>query len=241
MRQVPRYLIIGDGRVARHFQHYFSLLHLSYSVWHRAQPIEKLQDSVSQSTHILVLIKDQAIDAFCETYLQKTSALCIHFSGSHTTSYAFGAHPLMTFHHDKYALEDYLAIPFVVDHGAPEFEKLLPGLPNKNIKLNKLAKAKYHALCVMSGNFSCILWQKLFVSFEEEFNIPAAFAHPYLHQQTKNLLSDAKTALTGPLVRNDTATLQKNMTALENDPFQEIYLSFVECYKKIGEVKHERS
>lgn len=235
MRQVPHYLIIGDGRVARHFQHYFSLLELSYSVWHRAQPIEKLQDSIPHATHILVLIKDQAIDAFCETYLQNTRALCIHFSGSHISSYAFGAHPLMTFRHDKYVLEDYFAIPFIVDHDAPDCEKLLPGLPNKNIRLNKLAKAKYHALCVLSGNFSCILWQKLFASLEEEFNIPSAFAHPYLRQQTQNLLVDAKTALTGPLVRNDVTTIQKNVTALENDPFQEIYLSFVECYKKISE------
>jgi predicted short-subunit dehydrogenase-like oxidoreductase (DUF2520 family) len=241
MRQVPRYLIIGDGRVARHFQYYFSLLHLSYTAWHRAQPIEKLQKSIPQATHILILIKDHAIDTFCETYLQNTTALCIHFSGSHISSYAFGAHPLMTFHHDKYTLDDYLAIPFVVDHDAPEFERLLPGISNKNIRLNKLAKAKYHALCVMSGNFSCILWQKLFASFEEEFNMPSTFAHPYLRQQTQNLLSDAKSALTGPLVRNDNATIQKNITALENDPFQEIYLSFVECYKKISEVKHECS
>jgi hypothetical protein len=89
-------------------------------------------------------------------------------------------------------------------------------------------------------DFSCLLWQKLFSCFEEQLNIPAHFAHSYLRQQTQNLLGNAKTALTGPLVRNDVITINKNIAALENDPFQEIYLSFVECYKKLtAEVNHE--
>jgi len=241
MRQVPQYLIIGNGRVARHFQHYFSLLTISFSVWDRSQPIEKLHQLTEQATHILILIKDHAIDAFCEMNLQKTKAFCIHFSGSHISPHAYGVHPLMTFHDGMYALEDYFAIPFIVDHDAPEFNALFPNIPNKHIKLDKSDKSKYHALCVMSGNFSCILWQKLFSYFEEELNIPAQFAHPYLYQQTKNLLSNAKTALTGPLVRGDETTLKKNLAALENDPFQEIYLSFVNCYKKIVEVQHEHT
>ncbi len=242
MRQVPSYLIIGDGRVARHFQHYFTLLQLCHCSWDRSQPIEELQQFLPQATHILVLISDQAIDAFCQSYLKKTKALCIHFSGSHVSSCAYGAHPLTTFHNAMYTLEEYLAIPFMIDHDAPDFNQLLPGLSNKYIKLEKSEKAKYHAFCVLSGNFSCLLWQKLFTYFEKELHIPPSFAHPYLQQQTKNLLSDAKNALTGPLIRGDEVTLKKNITALENDPFQEIYQSFVECYKKMNEeVKHEHA
>jgi hypothetical protein len=127
MRQVPRYLIIGNGRVARHFQHYFSLLNLSFDNWHRSQSIEKLHQSISQATHILILINDQAIDPFCETYLQNTTAYPVHFSGSLVSKHALGAHPLMTFSNEIYALEDYINIPFIIDHDAPEFDQLLPG------------------------------------------------------------------------------------------------------------------
>lgn len=241
MRQVPRYLIIGNGRVARHFQHYFSLLNLSFNIWNRSQSPDKLNTFLKQATHILILITDRAIDTFCETHLQYSTAYRIHFSGSHVSRHAFGAHPLMTFSANMYCLEDYLTIPFIVDQSAPDFEKLLPGLSNKNIKLNTSDKAKYHALCVMSGNFSCLLWQKLFSNFEEAFNIPASFAYPYLRQQTENLLTDARNALTGPLVRNDDITIKKNVAALAGDPFQEVYMAFVECYKKIREVTHECS
>ena len=66
----------------------------------------------------------------------------------------------------------------------------------------------------MSGNFSCLLWQKFFASLEHEFNLPPAIAFPYLIQQMNNLLHDPQAALTGPLVRNDKDTIEKNLAAL---------------------------
>ena len=60
-------------------------------------------------------------------------------------------------------------------------------------------------------------------------------AHSYLLQQTTNLIANSSTALTGPLVRNDKATIEKNIAALAEDPFQEIYKSFVACYRKLQE------
>jgi|SRR5579862_1713785 len=236
MRQVPQYFVIGNGRVAKHFRHYFSLLNLPVSTWQRGDSLEKLQNNAALASHILVLISDQAIENFIQQHLSldpKTKPLLIHFSGSLVTEYAYGAHPLMSFSHQLYQLDDYQSIPFILDHDAPDFADLLPGLPNPHVRLSKLLKAKYHALCVLGGNFSCILWQKLFSSFEKELNLPAHIAHPYLLQQTKNLFSDAKSALTGPLVRNDKNTIEKNIQALDADPFQDIYKSFVMCYQKL--------
>jgi hypothetical protein len=231
MRQVPHYLIIGNGRVSRHFQHYFTLLNLSFSNWHRAEPIEKLHNFLDTATHILILISDKSIDAFITQHLSNSNAIRIHFSGSVISEYAYGAHPLTTFNHDVYSLEKYSAIPFIIDHDAPE--NLLPGLPNSQARLNKSLKEKYHALCVLSGNFSCLLWQKLFSSLENEFNLPHDIAHIYLQQQTENLLHDFKSALTGPLIRKDYQTIKNNINALEADPFQEIYKNFVSCYERI--------
>lgn len=238
MRQVPQatpnYLIIGNGRVARHFQHYFTLLNLPFTTWQRQEPLADLQARMQQSTHILLLITDGAIDEFITQHLQQTTQTRIHFSGSLVSENAYGAHPLMCFNKTLYELPEYLALTFIVDQDAPDFSVLLPGLPNKHERLPKSLKAKYHALCVMSGNFSCLLWQKLFSSLENEFNLSAQAAYPYLLQQTKNIHQDYTSALTGPLVRNDVHTIEKNLMALESDPFQEIYKSFVACYEKIN-------
>jgi len=151
MRQVPTYLFIGNGRISRHFQHYFDQLGLIYFVWQRSDGIESLPRLLVQTTHVLVLINDSAIEAFITTTLKQSAQIHIHFSGSLATDLAYGAHPLMTFSHDLYEIEKYREIPFVLDEDAPAFSELLPGLPNAHYRLSKQQKAKYHALCVLSG------------------------------------------------------------------------------------------
>ena len=233
MPAAPRYLIIGNGRIARHFLHYFGLLGLPCAQWHRGESVAALPGRVAAASHVLVLISDRAIDPFVEEHLLTTSALKVHFSGALASSKAYGAHPLMTFNPGVYSLDKYRAIPFVVDADAPDFGTLLPGLPNPHYTLPKPLKAKYHAMCVLAGNFSCILWQKFFETLEAEFHLPKEAGHPYLRQQMDNLIGNPATALTGPLVRDDRETIAKHLVALEGDPFQAIYRSFVETYAVI--------
>ena len=238
MRQVPRYLVIGNGRVAKHFKHYLSLLNIPFSSWNKTETTPDLKKKLSQATHALALISDDAINSFIEkNFNENNSVMWIHFSGSLVSPIAIGAHPLMSFNSGFYTLDHYKKIPFILDRDAPEFEKILPGLSNPHAYLDKNLKAKYHALCVLSGNFSCLLWQKLFSDFQKEFNFPESIAHPYLIQQTQNLIFNFKTALTGPLVRNDKNTIEKNLQALDGDFFQEIYKTFVNCYEKIKNEK----
>lgn len=234
MRQVPHYLIIGNGRLARHLCHYFSHIYPhNYRQWHRAMPLASLPRETERATHILLAISDKAIDDFIGEHLQDTTAIKIHFSGSLVTPHASGAHPLMTFGPDLYPIETYRSIPFIVDDGAPDFADLLPGLTNPHMRIKPAQKAKYHALCVMAGNFSCILWQKLFSSLEEEFGIPAEAADMFLRQQTENLLSNRNGALTGPLARGDKETLRRNLDALTGDPFESIYEAFVAAWPRM--------
>lgn len=231
MRQVPTYLIIGNGRVARHFSHYLGLLKIEYHQWDRSQPFSALQTRLAEVTHVLILLHDDAIESFIAAHLSSLIAKRIHFSGSLVTPAAYGAHPLMTFGHDLYAEAEYRSISFIIDADAPSFEELLPGFPNQHIRLSSDQKAKYHALCVLGGNFSCLLWQKCLSEFENELNIPASAAHPYMQRQIQNLMTDYHTALTGPLIRNDMKTMNKHLQALANDPFRAVYQSFVECYR----------
>ena len=149
MRQVPHYLIVGNGNVARHILHYFSLLNIPFNIWYRKESLEKLYQYINQSSHILLLISDHAIEDFIQQHLKNIKAMCIHFSGAHVSEKAYGAHPLMTFGSELYKLKDYQDIPFILDHTSPPFEKVLPGLPNHHVFLHKSSKAKYHALCVL--------------------------------------------------------------------------------------------
>lgn len=231
MRQVPSYLIIGNGRVACHFSYYLDILNVDYHQWDRSQPLSELQTRLAQVTHVLILISDDAIESFIAAHLSSSTAKLIHFSGSLVTVAAHGAHPLMTFGHDLYAEAEYRSIPFIIDADAPSFEELLPGLPNQQVRLSSGQKAKYHALCVLGGNFSCLLWQKCLSEFENKLNIPASAVHPYMQRQIKNLMTDYQTALTGPLIRNDMKTMNNNLQSLADDPFQKVYQAFVECYR----------
>lgn len=236
MRQVPCYLLIGNGCISKHFQQYFQLLKISFNVWDRKNhSIATLKLLTHTASHILIAISDQAIDEFIQQHLSDIDALCIHFSGSLICRQAFGAHPLMTFNNTLYDLKCYQSISFIIDDDAPSFNHLLPGLTNPHVRLHRSLKAKYHALCVLSGNFSCLLWQRFFSVLQNEFHLPKTVAYPYLMQQMKNIIHDPSSALTGPLVRHDTETIIKNIAALEDDPFQKIYQSFVDCYFQMND------
>lgn len=203
-------------------------------------PLADLRSAEKTATHILLAISDDAIEPFIKTRLQETKAVKVHFSGSLVTDLAFGAHPLMTFGETLYPVETYTKIPFLIDDNAPDFAALLPGLANPHGRLPRSEKAKYHALCVMAGNFSCILWQKLFNFLEQDLGLPAETASLYLQQQTENLQADYRRALTGPLVRGDEKTMARNIAALTDDPFQNVYKTFVAAWRDANNSKERK-
>ncbi len=230
MGQGPaRYLLIGNGRLSRHLQHYFQHLQLDYQVWTRHDG--PLKEALQGRTHALLLIRDDAMLDFLDTHPELQALTVVHFSGSLATPLAWGAHPLMTFSQTLYPATDYRDIHFVVDSEAPEFARLLPGLPNPHHRLSSSLKARYHAECVLSGNFTSMLWSHFFEVLEAKLGVPRTAALPYLRRVAANLESELS-PLTGPLVRGDIATVHRNLQALEGDPYQGVYSSFVEAYPK---------
>jgi 2-dehydropantoate 2-reductase len=234
VRQVPhRYTIIGNGRLATHMAFYLQSLGLPMLQWSRATHTEaELHHILSQTTHIWLLIRDAALQSFIDQHLQPYlhSHILIHSSGSLTLPQAFGAHPLQTFTPALYPAEAYLELPFFIDAQAPAFQALLPGLTNPHYRIEPQKKALYHALCVMANNFTTLLWQKFFTSMEAEFQLPPAQAQHLLQQTCDNLINNPQSALTGPIARGDIATLERNINALENDPYQAIFKAFVAAH-----------
>lgn len=233
MRQVPKYAIIGNGKVANHFCYYFRALSFPFYQWSRSlSKPGSLTQIIQNCDRVLILIKDSAIEGFIQENPILHGKILIHFSGRLFSSLAYGAHPLFTFSHELYDLATYQKIPFILEKEGPSFSELLPGLPNPHYQIPRDLKNLYHSLCVLSGNFSCILWQKFFHELEHTFHLPKSVTHPYMQQIFSNLQKSQGNILTGPLARNDYTTIAANLAALSNDPFQKIYQAFVEVYQE---------
>lgn len=234
MKQVPTYAIIGNGRLARHLIHYFHLLGIPFLQWSRSTHNESsLKKIVFNASHILLPISDKGIEPFIKNYPFLENKTLIHFSGSLITPLAFSTHPLMTFSDKLYDLKTYKSIPFICEENAPPFSDLFPQLPNLHYPLDSSLKPFYHALCVMSNNFTTLLWQKFYQELSQTLKLPIEAIHPILHQTFHNLLHNPYSAFTGPLARDDKSTISSNLKTLENDPFQNIYKAFLETYNTI--------
>lgn len=237
MRQVPTsagppFGIVGNGRLARHFRHYFTLLGLPVSAWSRNGSGPSPPDSLASCPTVLILIPDGEIVPFIDAWPALQEKRLVHCSGRLVTAVAEGAHPLMTFGPTLYDLATYRTIPFVLDAGGTPLSTLLPGLPNPSFTIPAADRPYYHALCVMAGNFSTMLWGKLFDELEGRFGIPASAAHPYLGRIAANLMANADTALTGPLARGDAKTTAANLRALEGDTYHAVYAAFKKAYEE---------
>lgn len=240
-QNLPPYGIVGNGRVARHLVQYFDLLSVPYVLWRRGSE-SQLADVFQSVNIVLLLISDSSIEKFIDENPTLLSRKLIHFSGSHLSARVFGAHPLMTFSETLYDIETYKKIPFVIDNSKGDFHSYFPTLPNPVYAIAPERKGFYHSLCVLSGNFSTLLWQKVFFEFETKLDLPAEILIPYLRQTFKNLETSLNHSdvLSGPLKRGDTNLIRANLKALENDPYQKVYESFVAAYSQSKEKTHDQ-
>ncbi len=222
--------LVGRGRTATHLKFYLESLGLTVQNWHRGLATDEL-DQLRACDVILLAISDSQIEYFVvnEPWLiQKT---LVHFSGAMSSAIVKCAHPLVSFGPKLFDLDFYKTIPFVTELENPlDFNALIPQLPNPIFSISQDQKARYHALCVSANNFTTILWQKYFEAFQNEFAISADHSSSLFKSTALNLQADWKKALTGPLVRKDWETIEKNIAALEGDDLQPIYEAFVLAY-----------
>lgn len=237
---MPVYGLLGSGRLARHLAHYFQAEGLKVRRWARrpeahANTIdpavhpdaeERLRATVAPCSHVLVLLTDDAIGDFVERYDFLRNKILIHCSGAQSIPGLNGAHPLMTFGPELYGLERYRAVPFVTDAEGLSFPELFPGLSNPHYALSADKKALYHAYCVISGNFTGLLWERVFAEFERRLGLPKEVLKPYMEQVFANLAS-TDGVVTGPLVRRDMKTIERNLAALEGDELKDVYEAFL--------------
>lgn len=234
-----KFLFVGSGRLATHLKYYFENLGIPIKTWSRnkdhqkkdsQQDLKSLAQLAKKASHIWILTKDDAVAEIAQA-CKESSAVKLHCSGSLIVPGVFGAHPLMTFGFELYPLDFYSRITFVLDTDTPSLKQISPLLLNPEVRLEVQHKALYHALCVVSGNLTVLLWQMAKQNFQE-LEIRWHHLQPYLERVFLNLSQQPDSALTGPFVRGDLDTINRNIQALTGKDFQEIYSLFWEIYQR---------
>ena len=228
-------LIIGRGRIAAHLSHYLDLTAHPYPLkhWHRDLSESKLTELISKARVVFACIKDDALSGFLQTYQQGDTRF-VHFSGSQTFSKAFGAHPLMSFSTELYTKELYEQIPFVVDQDSKHFREIFPTLKNKVYEINPEQKAFYHALCVLSGNFTTVMWSSVAQEMQDQLHLPKDVLNLYLQTTAQNTLKNQFAALTGPLARGDQKVIDTHLAILRETPWYGLYQNLIQTYERFS-------
>jgi predicted short-subunit dehydrogenase-like oxidoreductase (DUF2520 family) len=226
-------LIIGSGKLSKHLTHWFNL-HKNHPhkllTWDRHQDPLTIHKYVLQATHIWLAISDSAIIPVYEKYILGHDATVVHFSGALHDDRLISAHPLMSFTDALYDDDFYSKIHFALT-GSPNLSEALPGFNNSYFELEASAKPFYHALCVVAGNFPQMLWSEVLKQAESK-KIPMKAFDIYIAQIAKNFVTLHDQAVTGPFVRKDLTTIDKNIQALAGTALQPVYQTFQKEFLK---------
>jgi hypothetical protein len=223
------YGIVGDGKVASHMKRYFDMLNIEYRSWSRTgSPGVSPEAALENAAVTLLLISDKSIEPF---HKQHPDLNAVHFSGSLSLDGVPGYHPLMTFTSESKSLEAYSGIPFISSKEDPPFAEQFPELPNPSYTIDAADKPLYHALCVLSGNFSSLLWKYTFEQFEQRLGMQKEVLLPYMEEVHNNLKKGFGRSLSGPLIRGDKETMERNLDALEGSGADRLYEAFIDMFR----------
>ena len=251
--KIKPFAIVGNGKMARHMIRYCECVSQPYVQWMRktnsihsitSSAIESklarfknslqrlfnkqlspsLADVIDSVETVLLLISDDQIESFIAQNPCLNGKKLIHFSGALYTDKAQGCHPLMTFGGDYYSAEKYQKIPFVVDEGV-DFKTFFPLFSNPVHSIKPTNKVRYHAMCVMAGNFSQMMWQAISQEMKT-MGFPTNLLSEYLLQNTQNFTSHPEHSATGPFVRGDINTIKKHQQALKGHELAGLYQAF---------------
>jgi hypothetical protein len=226
------YGFVGDGRLSRHWRHYFTSLGRP-----NGKPGLEAADALAGCPVILLAVSDDAIGPVMARLRAEglEDRTYVHFCGGRSFEGAFGAHPLMSFAGAPYEPAFYRDIPVFVDHDAghpdpvAEFRGLFPRLPNPVFPLRTDDKAYYHALCALAGGFTAVLWREFFGAMSSRYGAPREALAAYPRRIVENVIASSDGALTGPVARGDTETIQSHLEALDGTVLAGVYRAFIDA------------
>jgi hypothetical protein len=235
---VSPYGFVGDGRISRHWRHYFTSLDIPWKLWSRRiarADGSRARDVLADCGVILLAVTDDAVEAVLNMLQAAglSDRTFVHFCGGRVFDGAWGAHPLMSFGATLYRPTFYREIPVFVetDMRYPDpvarYRALFPGLPNPCFSLRPEDKAYYHALCALAGGMTAVLWREFFAAMVSRFGVPREALAPYPRRVVENVLASAEQALTGPVARGDTGTIRAHLEALDGCALGPVYEALI--------------
>ena len=233
-------LIVGRGRLAQTLLSWPKSSTLGLCSWHRDQGLEELDRALFTASHVLLAIRDDALEGFVKTHATRLRGkTLVHFAGSRGdlligNSTCYVAHPLVSLSHTPPPLELLQTVPFSIS-GARPLTELLPGFSNSSFVIGDQDRALYHALLSFGGNLSVWLWERMEREFASQFSsasphlkkselqsdFDATELRTYLDPYLQSLFwalgtrQDGRSALTGPLTRGDLDTVARQSSALQ--------------------------
>ncbi len=226
-------LLVGSGRLARHLIYWNSISPqpADITTWNRKQnSLAQLHLGIADAEIVWLAISDSALISFYEQHLMGFKGKVVHFSGAIYNPGLVAAHPLMSFPTELLERSIYPKIHFVLS-GAKNLDAILPPFKNSFSIIQETDKAFYHALCVIAGNFPQLLWNEVYPEFTK-LKIPTEAVDTYVQQISLNFIKLKGEALTGPLIRNDLATIELNLNSLKPSKLKSIYQNFVGVFTK---------
>jgi predicted short-subunit dehydrogenase-like oxidoreductase (DUF2520 family) len=143
----------------------------------------------------------------------------IHFSGAVAVPGMRGYHPLYSFGREDVSFEVFRRILIARETGAPPLRSLLPRIVNPEIEIAAGDRALYHALAVVSGNFTAHVWNEATKAYAGRFTgVPADALALYFSSLVDRFRDNPTGSYTGPVARRDAGTVGLNLKALESDP-----------------------
>lgn len=167
------------------------------------------------------------------------------FSDIHTQgAFAYSIHPLLAIHSKEHSYDNLTHAIFTVEGDQMHLDTivhLLEGLGNPVQSIPTDAKPLYHAAAVFASNHVVALAKiSMELLMDCGFNESSALSAitPLLMGNVSNIATAGPTlALTGPIERNDTSTVQKHLDCLDTS-CQTLYRELSKVLIRIGKEKH---
>ncbi|MBS7008991.1 Rossmann-like and DUF2520 domain-containing protein [Anaerostipes sp.] len=159
-------------------------------------------------------------------------------------AYGYSIHPMFPFNSKTTSYEDLKEALFTLEGDEAHKDQLLSFLsvlPNRIVEIAAEKKVRYHAAAVMASNqMAALISQALGLlescGFTEQEGLLALA--PLARQNLENILAAGpREALTGPVERNDAATVEKHLKALSGKEKQ-IYVPLCRELIRIAENRH---
>lgn len=184
----------------------------------------------------------------------KGKVIC-HFSGSLSSDifsnkeragvFVCSVHPIYAFSNKFTAYQNLTEAIFTVEgdpNALERMQEIFQLLPNQIVAISTEEKAKYHAAAsVASNQVTGLLWMA--IELLKESGIEEKTAYRMLEPLVKNNINTifsagCSDALTGPVERGDTATVEKHLAVLEKPLWNRVYCAAGALTVKLAEEKN---